>query len=85
MSYSKCVVPFGTTERERSDGESRTIVDLGGINNRGEAVGQQFRGASKSVEGEDSPAKAPRGEACLGASLKPVKTGSYEIVGRFTQ
>jgi len=85
MSHSKCVVPFGTTERERNDGESRTIVNLGGNNNRGEAVGQKLRGASKGVEGEDSPGKAPRGEACLGASLKPVKARSYEMVRRFIQ
>jgi hypothetical protein len=85
MSYSKCVVPCGTTERERNDGESRTIVNLGVIDNRREAVGQRRRGASKGIEGEDSPGKAPRGEACLGASLKPVKAGSYEVVWRFIQ
>jgi len=85
MSHSKCVVPWGTSERERNDGESRAIFNLSGINDRSEAVGQQFRGASKGVEGEDSPGKAPRGEACLGASLKPVKARSYEMVRRFIQ
>ena len=67
MSYSKWVVRRGATEREQNDGESRTIANLGGINNSSEAVGEEFRGASKGVEGEDSPGKTPRGEACLAA------------------
>src|SRR5207302_10510219 len=85
MSHSKCVFPCGTTERERNDGESRTIVSLSWINNRGEAVGQKRRGVSKGAEGEDNPGKAPRGEACLGASLEPIKTRGYEIVRKLTQ
>jgi len=85
MSHSKSVVPCGTTERERNDGESCTIFKFSGVNNRREAVGQKCRGAFKDVEGEDCPGKAPRGEACLGASLKPVKARSYEMVWRFIQ
>jgi len=85
MSHSKCVVPWGTSERERNDGESRAIFNLSGINNRSEAVDHEFRGASKGVKREDRPGKAPRGEACVGASLKPVKARSYEMVRRFIQ
>jgi hypothetical protein len=85
MKHSKCVVPSGTTERERDDGESRTIVDLGVINDSREAVGQKCGGPSEGIEGEDRPGKAPRSEAGLGASLKPVKAKSYEMVRRFIQ
>src|SRR5580692_6044744 len=82
MRHSKCVVPCDTTQRERNCSERRTIFDFRGIDNRGEVFGQQFRGASKGVESEDGPGKAPRGEACLGASLKPVKTRSHDWLER---
>jgi hypothetical protein len=85
MSHSKCVVPCGTTERERNDSDCRTIVDFGGIKNRRELVRQQFSGAPEGVEGKDRPGKTPRGEACPGASLKPVKARSYKIVRTFIQ
>jgi hypothetical protein len=85
MSHSKCAAPRGTADREQNDGESRTILNLDGINKRAEPESQQFRGAPEGVEGEDRPGKAPSGEASLGALFEPVKARHYEIVRRLTQ
>lgn len=48
-------------------------------------MAQQLRGASKGIKSEDRPSKAPRGEACLAASVEPVEAYTYEIVRRFTR